>query len=199
MLRDELVLGFDTSAAHCAAALLLKDKLLDVICEDMQKGQVESLGPMVLNLLEKNNVNINDITRIGVGIGPGNFTGIRIAVSFARGLGLSLQRPVFGIDSFDATYLGHQDAAVVTVPAPRNDMYFQPFPRTKTAPQIAPLDEIKKNGSKIIERCATSLLVENIARLAAKADTNTAKPAAPLYIKPADAAPSRDNGPKILL
>jgi len=199
LLCDELVLGFDTSAAHCAAALLLKDKLLGVICEDMQKGQVESLGPMVLNLLEKNNVNINDITRIGVGIGPGNFTGIRIAVSFARGLGLSLQRPVFGIDSFEATYLGHQGAAVVTVPAPRNDMYFQPFPRTKTAPQIAPLDEILKNRSKVIERCATSLLVENIARLAAKADSNTAKPAVPLYIKRADAAPSRDNGPKILL
>ena len=37
---------------------------------------------------------------LAVGIGPGNFTGIRIAVSAARGLGLSLGIPVFGVSSF---------------------------------------------------------------------------------------------------
>ena len=97
MIRDKLVLGFDTSAAHCAAALLLNDNLLGIISKDMLKGQAETIGPMVLNLLETRQVDIQNIKRIGVGIGPGNFTGIRIAVSFARGLGLSLQIPVLSL------------------------------------------------------------------------------------------------------
>jgi tRNA threonylcarbamoyl adenosine modification protein YeaZ len=198
LIRNELVLGFDTSAAHCAAALLFNDKLLGVVSEDMVKGQAETLGPMVLNLLETNQVNIQDIKRIGVGIGPGNFTGIRISVSFARGLGLSLQIPVIGVDSFEATYLGHDGRVIVTVPAPRNEVYFQAFPRKKVDPQIALLDEVSKCGTTVIERCTARGLVENITRLAAMADPEGLKPAAPLYIKPADATPSRNTKPKML-
>ena len=199
MRRDGLVLGFDTSAAHCAAALLLNDKLLSVISEDMIKGHAERLGPMVLNLLETNKVNIQDLKRIGVGIGPGNFTGIRISVSFARGLGLSLQIPVIGVDSFEATYLDYHGKAIVTVPAPRDQVYFRAFPRTELDPQIALLDEVLKCGVTVIERCNAQGLVENIARLAAMAHPKDQKPAAPLYIKPAVAAPSRDTKPEILL
>jgi hypothetical protein len=42
------------------------------------------------------------------------------------------------------------------------------------------------------------LLVANIARIAAQRDVKTVTPPAPLYVKPADAAPSRNPGPKIL-
>jgi tRNA threonylcarbamoyl adenosine modification protein YeaZ len=198
LIRDKLVLGFDTSAAHCAAALLLNDNLLGIISKDMLKGQAETIGPMVLNLLETRQVDIQNIKRIGVGIGPGNFTGIRIAVSFARGLGLSLQIPVIGVDSFEATYLGNDGNAIVTVPAPRNEVYFQAFPRTKIDPQIALLDEVLKRDATVIERCTAKDLVENISRIAAMADLESLKPAAPLYIKAPDATPSRDTKPKIL-
>tara|TARA_B100001173_G_C15977833_1_gene543042 strand:+ start:151 stop:750 length:600 start_codon:yes stop_codon:yes gene_type:complete len=198
LINEEIVLGFDTSAAHCAAALLLKNTMLDVISEDMPKGQAEMLGPMVLDLLAKNQLDIQDIKRIGVGIGPGNFTGIRIAVSFARGLGLSLQIPVIGVDSFEATYLNYNETAIVTVPATRNEFYFQKFPRTNINTQIATLDEVSRHDIKIIERCAARVLVENISRLAAREDPKDFKPVAPLYIKPADAITSRDVKPKIL-
>ena len=199
MINDEIVLGFDTSAAHCAAALLLKEKILNVISEDMLKGQAEMLGPMIVNLLSKNQLNIKDIKRIGVGIGPGNFTGIRIAVGFARGLGLSLQIPVIGIDSFEATYLGHNETAIVTVPATRNEIYFQKFPHAKSNPQIATLNEVLKYNTKVIERCTGRVLVENITRLAAQANPNNSSPAAPLYVKPVDAGNAREKRPEILL
>ena len=81
-----LVLGFDTSAAHCAAALLSGGTCLAARHEEMAKGQAERLMPLIAELLEEAGAATGDLAAIGVGIGPGNFTGIRISVSAARGL-----------------------------------------------------------------------------------------------------------------
>ena len=48
---DPVVLGFDTSAAHCAAALLRGDAVLAAVHEDMTKGQAERLMPMLEEML----------------------------------------------------------------------------------------------------------------------------------------------------
>lgn len=48
---DPVVLGFDTSAAHCAAALLRGDAVLAAVHEDMAKGQAERLMPMLEEML----------------------------------------------------------------------------------------------------------------------------------------------------
>ena len=58
----------------------------------------------------------------GVGTGPGNFTGIRIAVSAARGLALALEIPAIGVSNFDAIHHLHPDA-LAAVPAPRDHLY----------------------------------------------------------------------------
>ena len=92
-MRDPLILGFDTSAAHCAAALLCGEQCLAARHEDMTRGQAERLMPLLEDLLAEAGASWRDLARIGVGIGPGNFTGVRIAVSAARGLALSLKIP----------------------------------------------------------------------------------------------------------
>ncbi|MFP4043595.1 MAG: tRNA (adenosine(37)-N6)-threonylcarbamoyltransferase complex dimerization subunit type 1 TsaB, partial [Rhodosalinus sp.] len=48
---DPLVLGFDTSAAHCAAALLSGDRLIAARAEEMGRGQAERLMPMLEEML----------------------------------------------------------------------------------------------------------------------------------------------------
>ncbi|PJE34371.1 tRNA (adenosine(37)-N6)-threonylcarbamoyltransferase complex dimerization subunit type 1 TsaB, partial [Pseudooceanicola lipolyticus] len=88
MASDPTILAFDTSAAHCAAALLSGDRLLASHAEAMSRGQAERLLPLLEDMLDRAGLGWRDLDAIGVGTGPGNFTGIRIAVSAARGLAL---------------------------------------------------------------------------------------------------------------
>ena len=96
------LLAFDTSAAHCAAALFCGRELLAERVDPMARGQAEHLMGMLEDMLTSAGIGWRDLPALAVGVGPGNFTGIRIAVSAARGLGLGLGVPVFGVSSFEA-------------------------------------------------------------------------------------------------
>ena len=128
---------------------------------------------------------------MGVGVGPGNFTGIRIAVSAARGLALGLGKPAIGVNGFDARAFGEARPYTATIPAPRNQSYVQTF-----APEgVGPREQLDKPAD--VQKPATALIA-NIARIAAvRLDEPTTRPA-PLYVRSADAAPPRDPAPHIL-
>ena len=96
------VLGFDTSAAHCAAAVVCGDRVLAERAEPMTKGQAERLFPLLEELLAEAGLAWSDLDAIGVGVGPGNFTGVRISVAAARGLALSLGIPAIGVSATEA-------------------------------------------------------------------------------------------------
>ena len=69
-------------------------------------GQAERLFPALAELLARAGVAYADLTRIAVTTGPGSFTGLRIGLSAARGLGLALDIPVLGVPSLLALSLG---------------------------------------------------------------------------------------------
>ena len=193
MASDPIILGFDTSAAHCAAALLCGDHVLGTVAESMTRGQAEELMPLLEQLLEDNALTWKDIAAIGVGVGPGNFTGIRISVSAARGLGLALEIPTIGVSTFEASLYGIDGPTVAVVPAPRDQQYvLEPNeePRLMAGSFETDLD--------IVSPPAPDVLATNIAHVAReKRNVSNARPA-PLYIRAADAAPARDLPPKIL-
>ncbi|SDO27204.1 tRNA threonylcarbamoyl adenosine modification protein YeaZ [Lutimaribacter pacificus] len=190
MPSDRPVLGFDTSAAHCAAALLSGGRIVAQTAEEMGRGQAERLFPLLEELLAGAGIGWRDLARIGVGIGPGNFTGIRISVAAARGLALSLGIPAIGVSSFDAIRLDAPQARAA-VPAPRDQVYLR---APGTAPVLIPLAEA---GTGLTFPPAPADLAARIARAAATAPPD-APPPAPLYIRAADAAPARDTPPVIL-
>jgi tRNA threonylcarbamoyladenosine biosynthesis protein TsaB len=66
---------------------------------------------MVQEALGSAKLSPNQLTRIGVLVGPGAFTGVRIGVAFARGLGLALNVPVMGINALDRFALAGADHA----------------------------------------------------------------------------------------
>ncbi|MEE3360626.1 MAG: tRNA (adenosine(37)-N6)-threonylcarbamoyltransferase complex dimerization subunit type 1 TsaB [Pseudomonadota bacterium] len=191
MASKPLTLGFDTSAAHCAAALLRGDEILATTAEDMGRGQAENLMPLIEDMLSGADVTWPDLDRIGVGIGPGNFTGIRISVSAARGLALALNIPAIGVSTFEAiTQIDTK--ATPAVPAPRDHVYVT---HLGPDPQLLPIADAQKTASLTLPPAPRELAIA-IAQVAATA-TPGASPA-PMYIKPADAAPSRDVPPRIL-
>jgi tRNA threonylcarbamoyl adenosine modification protein YeaZ len=188
MSDTPLILAFDTSLPHCAAALMRGDAVVESVCEDMARGQVEALMPFLEALLARHGAVWRDLSRIGVGIGPGNFTGIRISVSAARGLALGLGVPALGVSTFDALRGGTEGLAAV--PAPRGMAYLQSDADT---PELMALEDVPDAALWPEDGAA---LAAGIARLAAL--RTPAEPPAPLYLRPADAAPPRDAPPIML-
>ena len=175
------VLAFDTSGPWIAAGLLADDDFAARV-ETIAKGQAEALIPLLEALLTDHGLGWRDLDRIGVGTGPGNFTGTRIGVSAARGLALGLDRPAIGIGGLEAlAFMGK----VAALPAPRARSYRpgaggQPVIAEEPSPEV-PLEA----------------LANGLARLTAAASLPQPCPA-PIYVRPADAAPPSDPPPVIL-
>ncbi|MCA0272091.1 MAG: tRNA (adenosine(37)-N6)-threonylcarbamoyltransferase complex dimerization subunit type 1 TsaB [Proteobacteria bacterium] len=197
MRPDAPVLGFDTSAAHCAAGLFWEGRTMPSRYAEMQRGQAEALMPMLEGLLTEAGLGWPDLGAIGVGIGPGNFTGIRISVSAARGLALGLGIPAIGVSSFELQAHGRGNGPMlITLPAPRGQAYAQRF--EGGAPVAAPdLIEAGPDTPAPYGPGIGSLIAEIAGRRLAGATAPIPRPA-PLYVRPADAAPMRDAAPVIL-
>ncbi len=215
MTSAPLLLAFDTSGPHCAAALLRGDDLLSHRVEEMAKGQAERLFPLLEEIMGEHGVGWGDLDGIGVGIGPGNFTGIRLSVSAARGLALSLGKPAIGVSLFQAMAFGHDAPVLCCLDARRDRIYAQILNDGPTEPLHCLIDDLPlpKAGTAVIGHRAAELaertqgaivepkapLAEAIARTAIlRAGADTIPAPAPLYIKPADAAPSKVAPPTIL-
>tara|TARA_R110000751_G_scaffold19115_11_gene57542 strand:- start:2640 stop:3368 length:729 start_codon:yes stop_codon:yes gene_type:complete len=96
------ILGLDASAAQCAAAVVSDGRVLASRSEPMGKGQAERLAPLIQEVLAEAGVAPRALSGIGVCTGPGNFTGVRIGVSAARGLALAIGRPSVGVPRLQA-------------------------------------------------------------------------------------------------
>ncbi|SOC18662.1 tRNA threonylcarbamoyl adenosine modification protein YeaZ [Rhodobacter sp. JA431] len=202
MRSEALTLAFDTSAAHCAAALLQGETVLAHRVEEMAKGQAERLMPLLEELLAEAGHNWHALAAIGVGIGPGNFTGVRISVSAARGLALSLGIPAIGVSSFEAVAEGAARPIAVMLDARRGEAYAQRFTDAGAEPprlEPAEVFQAELAGTPILTpEQATFPLAVAIGRVAAsRAETPQPKPA-PLYLRGADAAPPSDPPPVLL-
>jgi tRNA threonylcarbamoyladenosine biosynthesis protein TsaB len=195
-LPDSLALGFDTSAAHCAAALLRGDRILGQISKEMTKGQAERLFPLLEGLLAGAGLTWRDLDVIGVGIGPGNFTGIRIAVAAARGLALSLGIPAIGVTATEAASLDLPRPCRIVLPLRADQVAWQDFGQgAGDHPQQSAADALPPGPAPALPRVPPAVAIARIA-LARRCDPGP-RPA-PFYLRPADAAPARDAAPLIL-
>lgn len=93
-----LTLALDTANDRIAVAIEGDGNAI-ARSEAISRGHAERLFPLIDEVLAAAGVELDSVTRIAVNIGPGSFTGIRIAVAAARGLGLALGIPVVGIDA----------------------------------------------------------------------------------------------------
>ncbi len=192
------ILAFDTSGAHCAAAIIWPNgaRVPVTHSEVMAKGQAERLLPMIDAMMAPAGLTWADFAAIGVGIGPGNFTGIRISVALARGLALGLDIPAIGVTGFDARAHGGEGDFYVTIPAPRGQIYAQRFGASLAA---AVLDSAPVDARILpLDALPPADLALAIAAVAATR-LGTAQPRpAPFYLRAADALPPSDPPPVIL-
>ncbi len=100
-----MLLVIDTCFNACSAVLYDEATASVVASEyqEMDRGHAEALGPMVERLFAGTTVKPEHLTRIAVTYGPGTFTGLRIGLSFAKGMALALDIPLVGLNSLKAT------------------------------------------------------------------------------------------------
>ena len=207
------LLAFDTSAAHCAAALLLDGQIITRV-DEMAKGQAEHLMPMLEDVLSQQNLTWADLDAIAVGTGPGNFTGIRIAVSAARGLALGLRKPAIGVSILQAQAHGITTPVLSCLDAKRDRIYAQTFNPEGSAQlcDLTPQGLEKLHTATVVGNMAQQISditgatvatqicppINAIAQIAAtQIGAHHPRPS-PLYIRAPDAAPPKNPAPQIL-
>jgi tRNA threonylcarbamoyladenosine biosynthesis protein TsaB len=206
-----IVLGLDTCLGACSAAVLRGGEIIAGRSEPMTRGHQERLAPMVRDVMREANIAFADLDRIGVTVGPGSFTGLRVGLAFAKGLGLALDRTCVGVGTLEALAFGLDGVTASAIDAGRGNLYLQIFEAgaALTAPDILNLTDAT---ARLIEVCGGRDLTlvgpgapllrdaapearpigldapspEVVARLAAKASL---APATPLYLRPPDALP----------
>lgn len=135
------ILAFDTCFDACSAAVLSDAAGGAVSCafEPMATGQAERLVPMIAELMNEAHLTFPEIDRIAVTVGPGTFTGTRIAIAAARALALASKTEVVTASSLSVIaqqvirYPGEVESAeaiAVAVDARRGQVYWQRFART---------------------------------------------------------------------
>jgi len=180
----------------------------------MAKGQSERLMTMLEDVLADAGLDWDRLDAIGVGTGPGNFTGIRISVAAARGLSLGLGIPAVGVSLLDALAVGASGPTLACLDARHGAGYFQRFGYGDPAPFVAAIADLKEEAVGVTcvgdiaddiahhigakQAPAAYAPASAIARLACQRFGGQVERPAPCYLRAADAAPSRERPPVLL-
>jgi len=96
------ILALDT-AAGASACLLFADGTSDAVSMHTPRAHSRELLPMLQGLLAKHDLSWQELGAFAVGVGPGSFTGLRVACATVAGLNASLRKPVYGLCSLSIT------------------------------------------------------------------------------------------------
>lgn len=115
-----MILALDSSTAYAGAALYNETGILAEFTWLSHRDQTTQLLPLVQKMFEVENLSPEKITGVAAALGPGSFNGLRVALSEAKGIALSLDVPIFGFSSLDVlasahTYLNGNLVALVEV------------------------------------------------------------------------------------
>jgi len=188
-----VTLAIDTAGPRLQLALLGPGGT-DISVDALAQGHAELIFPRIATLLERQGLAYSELTRIGVTAGPGSFTGLRIGLSAARGLGLALGIPVLGIPTLFAISLAAppEKALAVLLDARRDEAYVQHF--AGPADPDGPARLLPTAEARGLLRAGETLIEDpfcDIARLAifAAGAAPEAFPPEPNYLRGADARP----------
>ena len=112
-----LTLAFDTATEAATSALVADGEVLG---ERVSRAQ--TLLEDVDALLRQGGAHPRDLDALAVGVGPGSFTGVRIGLAAARGLGLALDLPAAGVSTLNALAAG-APGAVPVIDARRHEVF----------------------------------------------------------------------------
>lgn len=149
-------LALDTSGSFCSVALALADGSVVERASSGEGDHFERLPSLVDEALGAGGIIASGIGCMVVGVGPGSFTGLRIGLSYAKGLATALRVPLQGVSSFDALAVvalaDHPQASgvVVVSDARREEVFIAAYERQAgsavgkrvAGPEIVPVSSL---------------------------------------------------------
>lgn len=96
------ILAIDSSGAACSAALWCCGTVVGGRYHAMVRGHAEALMPMITETVAGAGMSLRGLDAVAVTVGPGAFTGLRIGLAAARGIGMAAGIPVIGVTTFAA-------------------------------------------------------------------------------------------------
>jgi tRNA threonylcarbamoyladenosine biosynthesis protein TsaB len=131
-----IVLGLDTCLSSCSVAVLDGERVVASCREVMARGHQERLAPLAREVMVEAGLDFGRVDRIGVTVGPGSFTGLRVGIAFAKGLAFALDRPAVGIGTLEALAAEADGLVFAAIDARRGQLYLQAFDNGR--PLMAP-------------------------------------------------------------
>jgi tRNA threonylcarbamoyladenosine biosynthesis protein TsaB len=107
-------LALDTATPYVAVALHDGEDVVWEGTSELPMKHGEQLAPLIDRALRETGLMRQDLTAIGVGVGPGPFTGLRVGLVTARTLGFVLDVPVYGVCTLDVLAIEAVDTGVVS-------------------------------------------------------------------------------------
>lgn len=190
-----LTLGLDTTGNACSAALVDEGRIIAQVSEPIGRGHAERLAPLVKNMIYKAGRNVGDISRVGVCIGPGSFTGQRVALSFAKGFALPRKLPVIGLSSLEIWAREadpeHNKLVVSVADVRRGELCWAAWKNGRL--EIAPITQKVEEAETLIDSLNPDIIQRDkqistvILAWLAQHETPQSAPAIPLYSRGPDA------------
>ncbi len=97
-----LILCIETGTEVCSVGIARDGRLLSLRESDEGRDHARKVGVFVDELLRENRLSPDELDAVAVGKGPGSYTGLRIGVSFAKGLCYGIRKPLIAVGSLDA-------------------------------------------------------------------------------------------------
>ncbi len=119
-----MILAIDSSTALASVCLFRDGQCLGEEWSFEPKGHSEFINPAIEKLLTKAGANFLDLKQVAVCIGPGSFTGVRVAVNVARTIAYSLGIPVIARQSLHLLLDQIPQDGVALINAYRNSLFF---------------------------------------------------------------------------
>lgn len=130
------ILAMDTSNVALSVAVLDSKRLLAMQTTNIKRNHSKQLMPIISQTMDEAGIELSDLDRIVVAKGPGSYTGLRIAVTTAKTLALTLNTELVGISSLE-----------MMVPNAPNDGIVVPFFDARNGNVFAGIYE--KNGQTV--------------------------------------------------
>ena len=96
-----MLLAIDTSTAQIGLALYDGATIPGELFWQSRAHHTQQLAPALTGLLERVGITMDDIQALGVAVGPGSFTSLRVGLAFVKGLALSRVLPLVGVPTLD--------------------------------------------------------------------------------------------------
>jgi tRNA threonylcarbamoyladenosine biosynthesis protein TsaB len=126
------ILALDCSTSACSAAVRAPSGLL-AAKSWTGRGQAEAMVPLIGEVLAEAGCDWPEIGLIGVTVGPGSFTGLRIGLAAARALSLACHIPIAGVTTADLLAFSLPDEVrrgrpfLIAIDSKRDDLFVQPY------------------------------------------------------------------------